>query len=141
MLKFSRFIDLTSCPESMSVKVSNHCYRQYKSTHKAYLTALSQQQVGYPLNASASKLLHKDTSDKRRYDRVKDAEAGMLSGISRKRSMRSKPCWFTEFCNSQCLSHFAVPFINVRAETSVAESCFSSRFNTIPIGHKNRNQP
>ena len=52
-----------------------------------------------------------------------DTEAGMLSGISRKRSMRSSTCWFTEFCNSQCLSHFAAPFIVVRAETSVAESC------------------
>ena len=52
-----------------------------------------------------------------------DSEAGMLSGISRKRSIRSNPCWFTEFCKSQCLSHFAAPFIVVRAETSVAESC------------------
>ena len=50
-------------------------------------------------------------------------EAGMLSGISRKRSIRSNLYWFTEFCNSQCLSHFAAPFIVVRAETSVAESC------------------
>jgi hypothetical protein len=47
----------------------------------------------------------------------------MLSGISRKRSIRSSTCWFTEFCNSQCLSHFAAPFIVVRAETSVAECC------------------
>ena len=54
---------------------------------------------------------------------VVDTEAGMLSGISRKRSIRSNPCWFTEFCKSQCLSHFAAPFIVVRAETSVAESC------------------
>ena len=53
-----------------------------------------------------------------------DTEAGMLSGVSRKRSVRSGSCWFTEFCNSQCLSHFAAPFIVVRAETSVAESCF-----------------
>ena len=52
-----------------------------------------------------------------------DTEAGVLSGISRKRSIRSSPYWFTEFCNSQCLSHFAAPFIVVRAETSVAESC------------------
>ena len=52
-----------------------------------------------------------------------DTEAGMLSGISRKRSIRSNPYWFTEFCNSQCISHFAAPFIVVRAETSVAESC------------------
>ena len=47
----------------------------------------------------------------------------MLSGISRERSIRSNPYWFTEFCNSQCSSHFAAPFIVVRAETSVAESC------------------
>ena len=52
-----------------------------------------------------------------------DTEVGMLSGVSRKRSIRSNPCWFTEFCKSQCLSHFAAPFIVVRAETSVAESC------------------
>ena len=52
-----------------------------------------------------------------------DTEAGMLSGISRKRSVRSSPYWFTESCNSQCLSHFAAPFIVVRAETSIAESC------------------
>ena len=52
-----------------------------------------------------------------------DTEAGMLSGISRKCSLRSRICWFTEFCNSQCLSQFAAPFIVVRAETSIAESC------------------
>ena len=52
-----------------------------------------------------------------------DTEAGVLSGISRKRSIRSNPYWFTEFCNSQCLSHFAAPFIVVRTETSIAESC------------------
>ena len=46
----------------------------------------------------------------------------MLSGISRKRSIRSNPYWFTEFCNSQCLSHFAAPFIVVRAEASIADN-------------------
>ena len=50
-------------------------------------------------------------------------EAGMLSGISRKHNMRSSSCRFTEFCNSQCLSHFAAPFIVDRTETSIAESC------------------
>ena len=29
------------------------------------------------------------------------------SGRSQKHNMRSSPCRFTEFCNSQCLSHFA----------------------------------
>ena len=52
-----------------------------------------------------------------------DTEAGMLFGISQKHNMRSSPCRFTEFCNSQCLSHFAAPFIVVRTETSIAESC------------------
>ena len=55
-----------------------------------------------------------------------DTEAGMLLGISQKHNMRSSPCRFTEFCNSQCLSHFAAPFIVVRAEASVAESCEDS---------------
>ena len=59
----------------------------------------------------------------RQHETDADAEAGMLSGISRKHSIRSNPCWFTEFCKSQCLSHFAAPFIVVRAETSIAESC------------------
>ena len=63
-----------------------------------------------------------------------DAEAGMLSGVSRKRSIRSNPCWFTEFCKSQCLSHFAAPFIVVRAETSVAESCNS--LESMPPGEQ-----
>ena len=58
-----------------------------------------------------------------RHETKVDTEAGMLSGVSRKRSIRSNPCWFTEFCKSQCLSHFAAPFIVVQAETSVAESC------------------
>ena len=52
-----------------------------------------------------------------------DTEAGMLLGISQKHNMRSSPCRFTEFCNSQCLSHFAAPFIVDRTETSIAESC------------------
>ena len=67
---------------------------------------------------------HKQSLEARRQHETEvDSEAGMLSGISRKRSIRSNPCWFTEFCKSQCLSHFAAPFIVVRAETSVAESC------------------
>ena len=62
-----------------------------------------------------------------------DTEAGMLSGISRERSIRSNPYWFTEFCNSQCSSHFAAPFIVVRAETSVAESCNANKLCGQPL--------
>ena len=60
-----------------------------------------------------------------------DTEAGMLLGISQKHNMRSSPCRFTEFCNSQCLSHFAAPFIVVRTETSIAESCELHMANAI----------
>ncbi|XLS98413.1 hypothetical protein HN51_041148 [Arachis hypogaea] len=38
------------------------------------------------------------------------------------RNLRSKTRWFTEFCNSHQVSHFATFFINARAEISVAES-------------------
>ena len=37
--------------------------------------------------------------------------------------MRSAFYWFAEFCQSQCLSHFAASFIDTRAEGSIAESC------------------
>ena len=36
--------------------------------------------------------------------------------------LRSMVNWFTEFCNSQWLLHFAAPFINMWTKTSVAES-------------------
>lgn len=36
--------------------------------------------------------------------------------------MRSKTRWFTGFCNSHQVSHFATFFIDARAEISVAES-------------------
>ncbi len=54
-----------------------------------------------------------------------DTEGGMLAGLSRERQVRSNPYWFTEFCSSQCSSHFAAPFIVVGAETSIAEICIA----------------
>ena len=54
---------------------------------------------------------------------ITNTGAGMLSGISQKGSVRSITYCFTEFCNSQCLSHFAASFIVVRAETFIAECC------------------
>ena len=50
-------------------------------------------------------------------------EAGILSGVTWKCSMRSAFYWFTEFCHSQGLSHFAASFIVTRAEASIAKSC------------------
>lgn len=42
------------------------------------------------------------------------------SGLGR--NLRSKTRWFTGFCNSHQVSHFATFFIDARAEISVAES-------------------
>ena len=42
---------------------------------------------------------------------------------TKERKVRSKIRWFTEFCNSHYLSHFAAFFIDARAKRSVVESC------------------
>lgn len=52
-------------------------------------------------------------------------EAGVPSGGSLGRNLRSKTRWFTGFCNSHHVSHFATFFIDARAEISVAESRIS----------------
>ena len=41
---------------------------------------------------------------------------------TRKRNVRSKIWWFTEFCNSHYVSHFAAFFIVARAKISIVES-------------------
>ncbi|KAK7295906.1 hypothetical protein VNO77_45590 [Canavalia gladiata] len=46
------------------------------------------------------------------------------------RNLRSKTRWFTGFCNSHQVSHFATFFIDARAEISVAESHFGTCFTT-----------
>ena len=40
------------------------------------------------------------------------------------RKVRSKIRWFTEFCNSHYVSHFAAFFIDARAKRSIVESFF-----------------
>ena len=42
--------------------------------------------------------------------------------------MRSAFCWFSKFCHSQSLSHFAASFIDIRAEASIAKSCKNIAF-------------
>ena len=44
------------------------------------------------------------------------------------RNLRSKTRWFTGFCNSHQVSHFATFFIDARAEISVAESRFGCKW-------------
>lgn len=48
-----------------------------------------------------------------------------------RRNLRSKTRWFTGFCNSHQVSHFATFFIDARAEISVAESRFDISKNTL----------
>ena len=43
--------------------------------------------------------------------------------ISRKRNLRSKIRWFTEFCNSHYLSQLATFFIDAQAKRSTVRSC------------------
>ena len=52
-----------------------------------------------------------------------DTQRNVLSGLTRKRQLRSKIWWFTEFCNSHYVSHFAAFFIGAETKISVAKSC------------------
>ena len=59
----------------------------------------------------------------------------MPSGGSLGRNLRSKTRWFTGFCNSHHVSHFATFFIDARAEISVAESHI---FFSVGLGNRRR---
>lgn len=55
---------------------------------------------------------------------MRDAQADVPWPDGFGRNLRSKTRWFTGFCNSHQVSHFATFFIDARAEISVAESRF-----------------
>ena len=136
MLKFSGFANLTSCLECLRQAQAEQS-KAPQTTQPLAPKMLSKLAVAAePCQSDASraprhilrhrqsqKLAHKEPQQLEQQSI--DTEAGMLSGISQKHNMRSSPCRFTEFCNSQCLSHFAAPFIVDRTETSIAESCRS----------------
>ena len=71
---------------------------------------------------------------------MRDAQADVPSAKSFGRNLRSKTRWFTGFCNSHQVSHFATFFIDARAEISVAESHHLFNCRTAPAhritGHK-----
>ena len=52
------------------------------------------------------------------------------------RNLRSKTRWFTGFCNSHQVSHFATFFIDARAEISIAESHSFSCVVTAPAAYE-----
>ena len=133
MLKFSGFADLTSCLRMYEIQyIKGIAPKHSNKLHQRCLASSVPRRKTHVLNTSeAARHFDAQAHPSNATTKVEgvagikemDTEAGMLSGISRKRSVRSSPYWFTESCNSQCLSHFAAPFIVVRAETSIAESC------------------
>ena len=50
-------------------------------------------------------------------------ESSPPSGISQSYTMRSNSHWFTEICNSQCVSHFAASLIATWAKTFITDAC------------------
>lgn len=55
------------------------------------------------------------------------------------RNLRSKTRWFTGFCNSHQVSHFATFFIDARTKISVAESRFTLISHAL-IAHHQRTE-
>jgi len=60
-----------------------------------------------------------------------DTERSVLWGLSPECNLRSKIRWFTEFCNSHYVSHFAAFFIDRKTEISVAKSCINVLFTWV----------
>ena len=149
MLKFSGFADLTSCQgngaeapmkaELSTEQSSRQCARRRSvrcSPGEAHCIGCIK--GSKLLGAQKRMSISSGKNRHQQHETEDDTEVGMLSGVSRKRRMRSNPCWFTEFCKSQCLSHFAAPFIVVQAETSVAESCKEAIIGRHQEGAKKR---
>ncbi|KAL2224469.1 UNVERIFIED_CONTAM: Protein TAR1, partial [Sesamum indicum] len=74
-------------------------------------------------------------------DAMRDAQADVPWPNGFGRNLRSKTRWFTGFCNSHQVSHFATFFIDARAEISVAESRFDIRETSPPPVHPRTGPP
>ena len=66
----------------------------------------------------------KKKEKKKKSDSVLDTQRDTPPGISQGYNMRSKIWWFTEFCNSHYVSHFAAFFIVARTKISIVKSSF-----------------
>ena len=65
-----------------------------------------------------------------RYWKLIDIEPSTPSSISQRCKLRSNIYWLTEFCNSQCISHFAAFFIINWAKTFIAKTHFVFRIQS-----------
>jgi hypothetical protein len=57
----------------------------------------------------------------------------MLWDKSQQHHLRSEVWWFTDFCNSHCLSQFTASFIELGTKTSIAESY--KKYNAYHANH------
>ena len=143
MLKLSGFSCLTSCLLSLSqfnkeLKVNEICGDSMWTTlHEWKSTKEHTQRVSPPFHCDNHSHYLREASDnknrtttlsytqcicsERSCELESDTKAGMLPEPAWKSYMRSKYVWITGCCNSQCLSHFAAPFIVFRTKTSIAE--------------------
>ena len=107
MLKFSRFADLTSCLNNITF--ISFIYKSWNELDMISICCAT---------------IICSTNNNHQVARVlTSTEPGILPRITQKCNTRSTFHWFTEFCNSQWLSHFAAFFIDAWAEISIAESC------------------
>ncbi len=122
VLQFSWFAVLTSCPEDMPQAL--HVKASSRDAATELLRLIGKLHITRsPYDFKVSELYYHhntqiDTGEtctggrsSPEEEKGADTEAGMLSGISPRRSVRQRPYCFTECCNSQCLSHFAASFI------------------------------
>ena len=109
-----------------------------KSPRASALCAPRTHQEGDPRHTRHTKTQAAEPPDVSLAIKGEDSEADRPSGMSRKHRIHSRFYWFTEFCNSQCLSHFAAPFISVQAKTFITEGCKKGRQGTNPAMHWKR---
>lgn len=95
---------------------------------------------GIPISAPARPFVHKNgkVCGRRAYVTPRQT-CPQPNGFGR--NLRSKTRWFTGFCNSHQVSHFATFFIDVRAEISVAESHYKLIKKTTPVRAQREPKP
>ena len=139
MLKFSGLADLSSCFEEQTGKQPIHTNYfagalLQMSTYPSTATSTRQSKEQYIICVMGNNLLwhtttHHSRSSKRQLlhfacaHECTDTETGKPSGEAWRHNAHSNLYWFTEFCYSACLSHFAAPFIVIPAKASNAENC------------------
>ena len=122
MLKFSRLLCLMSC--SCAYKAVNTMFTAMQVVNSKHCSNTTWCIKQYGLMHSH----HAQVEDK--LQRWKHWHKHALRNAPRA-LLRSMVNWFTEFCNSQWLLHFAAPFINMWTKTSVAEIIYALCLNNI----------